>query len=90
MQSVMDEEFTARPIAPVLPRAGCDTAQVLEYISQQLDCFAREPLLLGRYQLLGPRHRCAGGAFFISCSLCPARYPSILLFSVCWALLFGF
>lgn len=62
MQSgMMDEEFTARAVAPVLPRAGCDTAQVLDYISQQLDCFGREPLLLGRYQLLGPRHRCTGG-----------------------------
>lgn len=59
--TVVEVSHMPRQQPPVDPGPGASTAQVLEYIKQQLDCFGREPLLLDRYQLLGPEHRVTGG-----------------------------
>jgi hypothetical protein len=48
---------------PAHPGPGAQRAELLEYINQQLDCFGKEPLLMDRYQLLGPNQRASGGAF---------------------------
>jgi hypothetical protein len=46
---------------PVKPGPGAHRMELLDYIKQQLDCYGKEPLLMNRYQLLGPDHRAAGG-----------------------------
>jgi hypothetical protein len=46
---------------PINPGPGAQRVELLEYIKQQLDCFGKEPLLMNRYQLLGPDHRATGG-----------------------------
>jgi hypothetical protein len=46
---------------PAHPGPGAQRVEVLEYIKQQLDCYGKEPLLMDRYQLLGPEQRACGG-----------------------------
>jgi hypothetical protein len=50
-----------RKEAPVHPGPRAQRAELLEYIKQQLDCYGKEPLLMNRYQLLGPDQRATGG-----------------------------
>jgi hypothetical protein len=67
---------------PVNPGPGAKRAELLEYIKQQLDCYGKEPLLMNRYQLLGPDHRATGGAFRFSKSIMP-NHP-LLLSKLTW------
>lgn len=80
--SGLEESFMPRLIAPIRPPAKCDTSQVLDYIKQQLDCFGKEPLLLGRYQLLGPKHRCTGGVLRVE--FLKSDIPLYCEYSVFW------
>jgi hypothetical protein len=57
-----------RKVAPVHPGPRAQRAELLEYIKQQLDCYGNEPLLMNRYQLLGPDQRATGGELrFLHC-----------------------
>lgn len=60
--TVITAEFTARTIPPVPPKVPGDKTEVFRYINEQLDCFGKGHDLLGRYHLLGPNERRAGGA----------------------------
>lgn len=60
-QTSLETVHEPRKVPPVLPDAGAHKRELLNYIKQQLDCYGREPLLLDRYQLLGPEHRATGG-----------------------------
>jgi hypothetical protein len=62
-QTVREVVHEPRKVPPVSPGPGSQRAELLEYIKQQLDCFGKTPLLMNRYQLLGPDHRVTGGAF---------------------------
>jgi hypothetical protein len=59
-----DEEVFHEPRKepPLNPGPGAQRIELLEYIKQQLDCYGKEPLLMNRYQLLGPDQRASGGA----------------------------
>jgi hypothetical protein len=59
--TVVENPHKARNHPPVHPRSGASKAELLDYIQQQLDCFGKEPLLIERFQLLGPSHRATGG-----------------------------
>jgi hypothetical protein len=61
-QTVTEVYTEPRKSPPIRPGPGANKADLLEYIKQQLDCYGKEPLLMNRYQLLGPDHRKAGGA----------------------------
>lgn len=82
MQSIVDEEFVARSVAPNVPPSGCSISEVLEYITQQLDAFGKEHLLLGKYQLLGPRHRFSGGKLLVLQKLPVAHFASTELYMI--------
>jgi hypothetical protein len=60
-QTVAEVSHEPRKIPPVNPGPEAQRADLLEYIKQQLDCYGKEPLLIDRYQLLGPEHRATGG-----------------------------
>jgi hypothetical protein len=60
-KTVESVTFEPRKIPPVNPGPGARKADLLEYIKQQLDCYGKEPLLINRYQLLGPDYRKSGG-----------------------------
>lgn len=64
VQQTLTEAFhEPRKVPPVTLEPGAQRENVLEYIKQQLDCYGKEPLLIDRYQLLGPDHRATGGTF---------------------------
>jgi hypothetical protein len=63
-QTISEVTHQPRKNPPVVPGPGAQRIDLLEYIKQQLDCFGTEPLLMNRYQLLGPDHRATGG---VSC-----------------------
>jgi hypothetical protein len=58
-----DEEVfqMTRKVPPVHPGPRAPRVELLEYIKQQLDCYGKKPLLMNRYQLLGPDQRATGG-----------------------------
>ena len=61
--TVVTEEFTVRTRPPVPPREPGDKTEIFRYINEQLDCFGKLHDMLGRYHLLGPNERRAGGAY---------------------------
>jgi hypothetical protein len=62
-QPIAEVSHQPRKEPPVVPGPGAQRMDLLDYIKQQLDCFGKEPLLMNRYQLLGPEHRATGGVF---------------------------
>jgi hypothetical protein len=60
-QTLPEASYESRKVPPVRPGPGAQRVELLEYIKQQLDCYGKEPLLMDRYQLLGPDHRATGG-----------------------------
>lgn len=57
----MPETFKPRTEPPVATATGATKAQHLQHISQQLDCFGPNDMLLEKYILLGPEERRRGG-----------------------------
>ena len=66
-QTCIETAHRPRTEPPVPPGPGAAREAVLDYIKQQLDCFGTEPLLMNRFQLLGPCHRATGGALLSYC-----------------------
>jgi hypothetical protein len=66
-QTDAEELHEVRKEPPVNPGPGAQRAELLEYIKQQLDCYGKEPLLMNRYQLLGPDQRAVGGDPSLAC-----------------------
>jgi hypothetical protein len=60
-RTAADISHDPRRCPPVSPSSGAQRWELLEYIKQQLDCYGKEPLLMDRYQLLGPDNRKIGG-----------------------------
>lgn len=58
----LEDVHEPRTEPPKKPRSRAPTGEWLEYIQQQLDGYGPTPLLLNRYELLGPQHRCCGSA----------------------------
>jgi hypothetical protein len=71
LHTAVEKLHEPRKEPPVNPGPGAKSAELLEYIKQQLDCYGKEPLLMNRYQLLGPDHRATGGAFRSSTNIRP-------------------
>jgi hypothetical protein len=78
-QSSVNAPHEPRKEPPVKPANGAKKWEMLEYIAQQLDCFGKAPLLLDRYELLGPDEREKGGVF----SFCRARFSERSRLSLC-------
>ena len=57
----LEDVHEPRTEPPKKPRAHASTSAWLEYIQQQLDGYGPTPLLIKRFELLGPNHRCCGG-----------------------------
>jgi hypothetical protein len=62
-QTFSEEPHKPRRDPPENPGPDAKRCVLLEYIKQQLDCYGKEPLLMDKYQLLGPDQRATGGAF---------------------------
>lgn len=65
--TVIAQEWQPRTKPPVPPSEPGNRAEVFRYINEQLDCFGKSNELLGRYHLLGPNERRAGGVCFFVC-----------------------
>ena len=65
--------------------SGTDTATVnhnrLRWMVRQLNTFTRRQLLLGRFEVLGPRHRRQGGAPSYACGPMPHMRTSYRILS---------
>lgn len=59
--TVVAEKWEPRTQPPVPPTTPGDKAEVFRYMKEQLDCFGKQHNLLGRYHIMGPTERRAGG-----------------------------
>lgn len=58
------DNWQARSTPPVPPLDPGVKKELFRYINEQLDCFGKQQVLFGKYQLLGPAERRSGGALF--------------------------
>jgi hypothetical protein len=56
----LEDVHEPRMEPPKKPGSRAPTAAWVEYISQQLDGYGPTPLLVNKFELLGPNHRCRG------------------------------